>query len=198
MNTHHFRSVAIFQVFLCLVLIVQLSGFSRDEPSLVYEEAIHHLVITTTPIDTGEGNNKEMKKEIEKIVQEIHLANGKFLKGITNVIVSKEDIDFLVEGRLGCEGHLLGALTNNTIIIKESGKETNKKTLYHEVGHNVWAQLSEETRGKWPFMAPFVSDYASFDAQEDFAESLSCLMTNFNGCIERLFSEKKLFLEQIY
>ena len=55
--------------------------------------------------------------------------------------------------------------------------EEIKQTITHEVGHNVYYNLSEEQRGEWSEIydnsarTQFVSAYARTNEREDFAES---------------------------
>ncbi len=55
--------------------------------------------------------------------------------------------------------------------------EEMKQTITHEVGHNVYYNLSEEQRGEWSEIydnsarTQFVSAYARTNEREDFAES---------------------------
>jgi hypothetical protein len=184
----HQRNIVIAQLLLCLILVAHLppdpqkNGFTKEED-----------VDPTTVV----ASNQEIKRSVESMMSDIRMKNAKYLEGIMHVVMSEEDLDFLSEEGIPCSGHLLGAIGNGTIIIKESGEETNRKTLHHEIGHNVWRQLSDEQRQKWPFSEPFVTFYASTSPQEDFADSFSCMMVNFENCMERLSADKKKFLERV-
>ncbi len=188
MNSYHKRNIAITQLLLFLFLIAQLST-NYQKISAVAESDVDSVQIV--------ASNPEVKGSIETMISSILLNNPNYLSGVTTIVVSEHDLDFLAEGNVPCGGHLLGAIGNGTIIIKESGFETNKKTLYHEIGHNIWNNLDETQRQSWPFEGPFVTFYASTSQKEDFAESFSCLMTNFNGCMASLSLEKKSFIETV-
>ncbi len=180
-------------LLLCLILLAQLSSFYLEgEEASLGSETVSVITGASSSMDEG-----AIKREINKIVEELHETDPLFLKGITSIMVSQEDIDFLADSPFGCGGHLLGALANDTIIIKESGTETNRRTLYHEAGHNRWKQLTAEEQEQWPFKEPFVSTYASLDAEEDFADSFACLKTNFSLCRNQLSEEKTHFLARI-
>ena len=119
--------------------------------------------------------------------------------GINKIIVTRQDLDF-EQNSTFCDGKIIGAIFNGTILLKESGNITNRKTIYHEVGHNVFKKISEEEKKEWEKLHGnskiFVSVYASSNYVEDFAESFSCYMTNFDDCSLKLDPLKLQFIER--
>ena len=188
MNLAHYRSIVNFH----LLLLVFLFGVLQDYPN-----SLETLSVRQGPMDWSIEAEKFAKSDIELLIDEAITKDATYFVGISEIVVSKEDIDFLAHGPQGCQGHLLGALIKDRLVIKDSDNATNKKTLYHELGHNVWRRLSEEQKAKWPFLEPFVSEYAKVSPEEDFAESFSCAKTNLQKCKELLSKEKITFINQI-
>jgi hypothetical protein len=125
----------------------------------------------------------------------------KFNKKYSLIMISKQDMGFLADsGSVTCPGgNILGAYHNDTILIKDSGEKANKRTLLHEIGHNVWGKVDSQTKERWNELFTdtdeFVTPYASVNANEDFSESFSCYFTGYEGC-ENWLMEAKLELMQ--
>ena len=149
------------------------------------------------PFQKNEIDDNKIKLEIKNVVDEAYLKNKHFLYGIKSIVISKEDLAF-APNNSGCEGQILGAYFNDTILLKDSGNSTNKKTIYHEIGHNVYAKFNDEARSKWEEIFEksenFVSPYARTNANEDFAESFSCYFADVECKLE---GEKLTFMEGI-
>jgi hypothetical protein len=195
------RFHVIFHLFLLTLLLAQC--FSLSTAKIKNANADNDGII-------GQGRNfllkenseitdEEIREQIRSIVDEIHARDASFLDGVDSVLVSRKDLDFLSNSS-ACNGHLLGAFSDDKIMIKESGKETNRRTLYHEAGHNVWKNLGEDKKEEWRTLffstERFVTPYASISAEEDFSESFACAMTDADGC-PALDGKKRIFLEEI-
>lgn len=188
------RSRQRFQGFVAvqlLVLILLLSLlFQGDE--LIQDDSLEKEI-----------TDEELRQQIQDLVDELYEKDRSLLEGIQTISVTRHDLDFLETGEEPvCEpGDILGAFGQDKIIIKDSGKEVNRKTFYHEVGHNVWGKLDGKQKEEWEQLhnedENHVSVYASVNAYEDFAESFSCYSTQFEDCFERLSQRKKDFLSLI-
>lgn len=178
-----------FVIVQLLILLLLLSFLFQEEP---LQEIREEKEIT----------DQDLKEEIQDLVNEVYAKNRGLLEGIHTISVTRQDLDFLDKGgEPVCEpGDILGAFGQDKIIIKDSGKEVNRKTFYHEVGHNVWGKLTGEQKEEWEQLHEenvYVSVYASVNAYEDFAESFSCYSTQFEDCIGKLSEGKKSFLEKV-
>jgi len=165
------------------------------------------LVLPKVKIDgknqlTGnfEISDDNLKQQIQLMVEEIYTKDRNLLKGINNIFVSKEDLSF-EQNSTFCDGKILGVFFNGTILLKESGNTTNRKTLYHEIAHNIFQKIDNTKREEWKKLhnesENFVSIYASKDDVEDFAESFACYFTDFDNCTSRLESGKHQFIDGI-
>ncbi|HLG24035.1 MAG TPA: hypothetical protein VI564_03860 [Candidatus Nanoarchaeia archaeon] len=152
--------------------------------------------------DVSEREAKSQKGGIQEIVNEVYTANREFFLGVKNIYVSKEDLNFLASPNIsGCSANVLGAYYNGTIIIKDSGDNTNRHTLLHELAHNAWKILSEERKSEWENIflksSSFVTPYAKYSKEEDFAESFACYFEDYEGCINPIEKEKLDFISDI-
>ena len=145
-----------------------------------------------------DASDEEARKQVESIVRGMLEKNPSLFEGIKSVMGSVQDLGFFANG--SCSGHVLGAFSEGRIIIKDSGEETNRKTLYHEIGHNSWRRMTSQEQEEWTSLfsssKKFATPYASTSPEEDFAESFSCHMTSVQGCAE-LLEGKKEFLNRI-
>ena len=193
------RSHLIFHFFLLLILFAELLSLTPSGKDKMMSDFSSEDRALSSPERAIELTDEEVKNQIRSIVDEIYGRDKSMLAGVESVLVSREDIDFLGNAT-ECDGHLLGAFSDGKILIKESGLETNRRTLYHEVGHNVWGKLSEEKRGRWRVLfsssTGYASAYAGKNAGEDFAESFSCRMTESPSCAQ-IDEEKKIFIGAI-
>jgi len=189
----------IVHLLLLLILVGQLYSFSPGKNNgsteqIIVSEFTGQIILGQ---ESAELTDEEIKKGIQIIVDEIHAKDGDLFRGIHHILISREDIGFFGNG--SCNGHVLGAFSDGKILVRESGEETNRRTLYHEIGHNVWKRLPDGKKEEWRslFLSSehFVTAYASTGAEEDFAESLSCMMTEKDGCAS-LDGKKREFIEK--
>ncbi len=124
-----------------LAIIVQLIlVFSVLVYSLESEEKLDKMLkedLVRGAIQKPIVNEMDFKQHIESLVDEMHASHANFLLGVDEVLLVKEDLKFSNDSN-NCETpHVLGALAENDIIIKDSGKEMNAHIFYHE-----WAIMS--------------------------------------------------------
>ena len=180
-----------------LAIIVQLIlVFSVLVYSLESEEKLDKMLkedLVRGAIQKPIVNEMDFKQHIESLVDEMHASHANFLLGVDEVLLVKEDLKFSNDSN-NCETpHVLGALAGDDIIIKDSGKELNAHIFYHEVGHNVYKQISNDQKKEWEDMyrseRGFVSRYASLSVKEYFAENFGCYFFDFEGCKKRMNSD---------
>lgn len=146
-------------------------------------------------------SEQEILTQVEETVLSIFKKNNKLLKGIKHIRIALEDLPYEQSPLPGCSGKILGAYSNDTIIIRHTDQPTNNFTLYHEIGHNVWNKISSHQREIWTNhfhnTKTFVTTYAQKNPEENFAENFACFHTNFRNCKKIMTDQKIEFIQHI-
>jgi len=190
---HNAKSVLILQLFLvmCAILLVP-----SPEKEVIF---VPKSTMALDPVITGQL----LQAEIKNMVLNVQQHNEKLLEGVKNVYVSQNPIDFLVDNEsFSCSAsHILGAHSHGTIIISDAGYETNKHTLYHELGHHLWDNLPQTDKEAWTVLfeqtESFLTQYAKTNPNENFAENVACYFTNYRSCAKNMVPEKVRFVEHV-
>jgi len=138
-------------------------------------------VVETPPVSgfeqSGVATNEEVQTHLEENYPPEHVSPSTI-----------ESIEYVDEYQGGDGGYVAGRhyYTTETTGYIEAYPQTPdgcidkgqlEKTIAHEVGHNVQANLSPEAQSTWEQISTasgpdeYVSDYAKTDIHEDFAES---------------------------
>ncbi len=185
-------------LFLFFLILIEFTPSIIRTEEFSLQENLEHKINVNMQEPFLNPSDEEIVMRVQSLVDEIFENDSSLFKGITSVMVSRQDIGFFGNG--SCTGHILGAFSDGKIIIKESGDETNRRTLYHELGHNFWKKMSAQEKEEWitsfGLSSEFVTPYASTSAEEDFAESFSCIRSNENNCA-MLSQSKKEILSRI-
>ena len=191
-NIERARITILLFLFAVFISLIKLENNELKEKSL--KQVGQNQLVQSPEID-----DEKLKHGIKNLVDGIFQSDKKLLQGINQVLISREDIGFLSSQNASCtSANILGAYFNGTIIIKDSGDEVNKHTLFHEIGHNVWKKIDGQKKDEWRLLFSqtknFINLYSKTNAEEDFAENFACYFAHFDYCMNKTDKTKMDFI----
>ncbi|MBS3131115.1 hypothetical protein J4212_01665 [Candidatus Woesearchaeota archaeon] len=188
-NHHKLRNILMLSLLFSLILLLD---------GMQVEKSAQHDIISLSP-DNIQVEEKDIVESVKEMVYDFNRQYPSMLKGVNTVSITQESISSLSSKEESCSGsHILGAYSGDTILIRHVDGEIDKRTLYHEIGHNVWAKLSDEKKGEWARLFSLqkdeVSPYSNTNSKENFAENFACFLIDFEGCREKMIGEKIRFI----